>query len=169
VTGTFRHEDERHVYAIGQVYEKSMPGYHIYTPLQRPNGDWLLINRGWVPEDKKAPASRAQAQVAGDVTVTGILRLSRERAAFAAPHQPEENIWFAPNIGRLSESLGYALMPVIIDAGPDQNPGGWPQGGTTRVTMPNDHLQYALTWYGLALTALVVYGLYVKKARQRRE
>jgi surfeit locus 1 family protein len=52
------------------------------------------------------------------------------------------------------------VAPFIVDADATANPGGWPKGGQTRLAIPNDHLTYALTWFGLALTLLGVVGAY---------
>jgi surfeit locus 1 family protein len=52
------------------------------------------------------------------------------------------------------------VAPYYIDSDATPNPGGWPLGGRTRLTLANDHLQYALTWFGLALTLVGVFGTF---------
>jgi surfeit locus 1 family protein len=53
--------------------------------------------------------------------------------------------------------------PFYIDADKTPNPGGWPQGGVTNLELPNDHLQYAITWFSLAIALVVIYVLYHRK------
>jgi surfeit locus 1 family protein len=57
----------------------------------------------------------------------------------------------------LEHALGLPLLPLVIEADERPNPGGLPVGGLTRITLTNNHLQYAVTWYGLALTLVAVY------------
>lgn len=163
VTGHFRHQDERYVYAIG--HRNAVPGYHVITPLVRQDGPWVLVNRGWVPADLIDPESRAQGQVAGLVTIAGIARPGRAGGLFTPPDEPARRVFYAPRIEALGAGLAAPVLPLIVEAGPAPNPGGWPQGGVTRLDIPNDHLQYALTWYGLAMVMAVVALLAWRRAR----
>jgi surfeit locus 1 family protein len=52
------------------------------------------------------------------------------------------------------------LVPVFLEAGAAPNPDGLPIGGQTRVNLPNDHLQYAITWFALAVGLAVIYVVY---------
>jgi surfeit locus 1 family protein len=144
VSGRFDHAGEQYFYAThdGQV------GYHVYTPLIMADGRVLFVNRGFVPEDLKDPAKRAEGQIAGEVHVTGLYRreLTDLRAMAVAANIPE---------GRLEH--------FFLDADATPNPGGWPKGGVTQVDLPNNHLSYAVTWYGLAATLLVVSVLAIRR------
>jgi surfeit locus 1 family protein len=60
----------------------------------------------------------------------------------------------------MAKASGIQVPPVLIEADGTPNPGGWPLGGQTRVEFPNDHLQYAITWFGLALALSAVYLTY---------
>ena len=64
------------------------------------------------------------------------------------------------DVPAIAGAAGVAVAPVLIEADATPNPGGWPLGGQTRVDFPNDHLQYAVTWFGLALALLGVYLVY---------
>ena len=62
----------------------------------------------------------------------------------------------------MAQSIGLSadeVLPFFIDADDAPNPGGLPVGGVTRISFPNDHLQYAITWYGLATVLAVIVGL----------
>jgi len=155
VRGHFDHA--REVQVFGQDLE-GVPGYFIYTPLVREDGPAVIINRGFVPEALKDPAARPEGQVSGEVTVDGLVRLTRTANIFQPANVPASGDWF---VASLDEMAGYmdegAVAPVFIDAGPAPNPGVWPRGGETRITFRNPHLGYALTWYGLAAALLAVY------------
>ena len=65
-----------------------------------------------------------------------------------------------------AEAFGIATLPVWIDSNGLENPAAWPKGGTTRLEFNNRHLEYALTWFGLAATLLVVFLAFSLKGRQ---
>ena len=167
VTGRFHHENEAHVYTI--VSEKpgryAGPGYWVMTPLELASGDFVIVNRGFVPVDRKDPSTRQEGQVDGPVTITGLLRMAEEGGYFAPDNDPARDAWFRRDPAQIAQARGLARAAnFTIDADATPNPGGLPQGGDTRVVFTNNHLQYAVTWFGLAL-ALV--GVFVAFARQR--
>jgi surfeit locus 1 family protein len=60
-----------------------------------------------------------------------------------------------------------AVAPFFLEAEKGLVPGGWPEGGQTRLDIPNNHLQYAITWFLLAVALLVIYGLYLRAMRRK--
>lgn len=163
VTGRFLHEKELY---LGARSMKGNPGYQVVTPFlvagreDRP----VLVNRGWVPLAEKAPSRRPHGQVAGTVTVEGYLRAPAPRGWFTPDNEPARNFWFYVDPPAMAAAAGLAhVAPFLIEAGPAPNPGGFPIGGQTRIDLPNDHLQYALTWFALAVTGAAVYVLYHRK------
>ena len=157
VAGRFRHDMEIHLLARDRF---GRLGYQIATPLERPEGGHVMVLRGWVPNDRKDPASRAEGQVAGPVTVTGIVRLPWRPGWFTPDNDPAKNVWFWPDRDAMQRFVGVAFPALLVEADAMPNPGGLPQGGQTRVDIPNDHLQYALTWYGFAVALAVIYVLW---------
>ncbi len=177
VTGTFDHGRERHLYAPTSASQ----GWHIYT-LLIPEGGLppIFVNRGWVPAELKDPSKRAEGQVTGPVTITGLVRLPQPKTWFAPENDFAGNRWYWRDLGAMqwgpqgppsplqfNADKSQAFAPFSLDADATvQNPGGWPKGGTTEINIPNNHLQYVVTWYGLAATLLVVFAVF---ARQRLE
>jgi surfeit locus 1 family protein len=156
VRGTLRHDLEQ---LFGASGHGGQVGHHVLTPLLRPDGSALLVDRGWVPADKAHPAARREGQVEGAVTITGIARYRGENTAnwFTPANQPGQGMWFSYDLPALEQALGLALLPVVVEADDRPNPGGLPVGGLTHIELTNNHLQYAITWYGLALTLVAVY------------
>ena len=135
------------------------------TPLVRRDGPPVLVNRGWVPKDRKEPASRSPGQVAGEVSVDGIARVSQVRTGWLSgmipDNQPDRNLWFTMDLPAMAAALGLPeVAPLYVEAGPAPNPGTYPLGGQTRVSLPNDHLQYAATWFLLAIALAVIYVVF---------
>ena len=156
VQGTFRHDLEQLYGASGRGGQL---GHHVLTPLVRPDGTALLVDRGWVPADRSHPATRREGQPAGPVAIAGIARYRGEDTSnwFTPANQPDQAMWFSYDIAALGRAVGLPLLPVVVEADDRPNPGGLPIGGLTHIQLPNDHLQYAITWYGLALTLVAVY------------
>jgi surfeit locus 1 family protein len=155
-SGRFRHDLEQ---LFGASARDGEFGHHVLAPLVRADGAAVLVDRGWVPADRAHPAARREGQIEGSVTVTGIARHRGDDKAgwFTPDNKPESLMWFSYDLPALEQALGLPLLPVVVEADDRPNPGSLPIGGRTRIELPNNHLQYAVTWYGLALTLLGVY------------
>ncbi len=146
-------------------------GWHIITPFEAANGRVWLINRGWVPDDRRDPASRSESWHREEVTVTGIARLPTAPGPFTPTNDPATDHWYwydLPAMIRAVEMQSPPLMEQIlsaaetrwiIEADATATPGTLPQGGITTLQIPNNHRQYALTWFTLAAMLLVFFVL----------
>jgi surfeit locus 1 family protein len=167
VQGEFRHDLEQ---LFGVAAIDGRVGHHVLTPLVRPDGVAVLIDRGWVPADQAHPAARRAGQVEGPVRIAGTLRYrGDDRPGWFTPdNRPEQGLWYWYDLGALERALGLQLLPVVVEADATPNPGGLPIGGRTRTELSNNHLQYAITWYGLAAGLLVIWVSFgLARGRQR--
>ncbi len=162
VVGTFDHAHE--LYLGPRVYDKH-PGFHVLTPLRLADGAVLLVNRGWVPEDLRDPAKRPDGQLTGEQAVRGVVLTPSEPNAFTPDNEPANNLWFYVDLAAMGEAVGAELLPYILASDDTEVPGGVPIGGQGRLHIKNDHLQYAITWYSLAVVLLVIYVLYHRRPR----
>jgi len=162
VRGRFLHAKE--LYVLNRTH-KSVVGVHVITPLQRraiDGGGVVLINRGWVPHDRQKASTRPDGQVSGDVKITGIVRLGvTARGKFTPANDAARGHWYAPAPLAMAQAVKVDAPDLIVEAGGAANRGGLPIGGQTLTTLVNNHLSYALTWFGLALALIVVYLVYV--------
>jgi len=156
VAGMFRHDLEQ---LFGARTYRGRLGHHVLTPLQRTDGSVVLVDRGWVPADRTHPATRREGQTPDPVVITGIVRYRGvdEAGWFTPANQPETRMWYRYDMPAFERALDLELLPVVIEADDRANPGGLPVGGLTRIAWTNNHLQYVVTWYGLALTLVAVY------------
>jgi len=149
-TGVFRHDRETLVQAVTD----RGPGFWVLTPLETP-GFILLVNRGFVPKDRRDATSRAAGNVAGTVTVTGLLRVTEPGGAFLRSNDLVANRWFSRDVEAIAKARGLSnVAPYFIDADASPNPGSYPVGGLTVVRFPDNHLVYALTWFALCALSL---------------
>jgi len=166
LVGRFQHEQERHLYAIMQ----SQAGWRIITPLVTSSGDVVLVDRGFVPDALKEPSARSQGQIDGVVELIGLGRAPGQRNAFTPDNDLARNRWFWRDLPGLAAALpaeqAARVAPFIVEAEAEPVPGGWPRGGVTRLVIANRHLEYALTWYGLAVTLFLI-AVFFTRARMR--
>lgn len=163
VQGTFEHANEVRLF---RPLEEARGPYHglgdlILTPLRLPSGAVVIVNRGFVPEDRADPGTRAAGQVEGPVTVTGLMREPEARNPFTPADDPKGKLWFTRDPASVAAALGLdRVAPFSVDADASAIPGGLPQGGETVLSLPNNHLSYALTWFGLGGGLVLVYLAY---------
>jgi len=161
IAGTFEHGKEFHLAARSL---KNKVGLQVVTPLRTDEGRIVLFNRGWTPSEKKEPAKRVEGQTAGRVELTGIVRRSQKPGQFTPENAPDKNVWFHVDVPLMRKLAGAPpdsrLDTFFLDADAAPNPGGVPIGGQTRLDIPNDHMQYAITWFLLALALAGVYLAY---------
>ncbi|WLS04668.1 SURF1 family protein [Shinella oryzae] len=166
VSGVFANNRERHFFATW----RGQTGYYVYTPLQLADGRFLFVNRGFVPYEAKEPEMRKQGQLTGEQTVTGLARarLAEKPSSIVPENDLAKNIFYWKDLDAMAASTGIAadrLVPFFIDAGDAPNPKGLPIGAVTQFDLPNNHLQYAVTWYGLAaaLVGVALYAVFRRK------
>lgn len=167
-TGEFLHEAERHFFATWQ----GQSGFYIYTPLQLADGRAIFVNRGFVPYDNKEPATRPQGQTGGEGTVNGLARNPlTEKPSFIVPdNQPQQNLFYWKDLEAMAASAGLPAgtqaVPFFLDADNAASNVGLPVGGVTMIGLPNSHLQYALTWFGLAGALAAVFVAWLGKRHE---
>lgn len=160
--GVFLHDRE----TLPQAATALGAGYWVMTPLRTDQGFTVLINRGFVPPERRDPAMRAGA--GGEQTVTGLLRVTEPRGGFLRANDPASNRWRSRDVEAIARARGLdAVAPYFIDAELGPDPAAWPRGGLTVIRFPNSHLVYALTWFGMALLSLAGMVLVVRDRRRR--
>jgi surfeit locus 1 family protein len=169
VGGRFLDQAEAHVFTVLSAPRGPYGGmgYLVMTPLETTDGWIVYVNRGFVPEDRKDPTTRPDGQIGGEeLEVIGLLRAPRSPTLLSAGDDTAGNVWFSRDPALFAAWGGLAaerVAPYTIDISFDPGlVGGLPQGGETLVQFPNNHLGYALTWFGLAGGLAAVFVIFAR-------
>lgn len=157
LTGTFDHDKE--IYLVAHSLRGNL-GYHILTPMHLQDGRWVIVNRGWVPQNLRDGASRPEGQLKGVVTLTGVARKAQKQGWLVPDNDPANNTWFYVDPRQIGAALGIDVLPIVVVADKTDVPGIYPLGGQVRITIANNHLSYAITWFSLALVLAVIYVIW---------
>jgi len=158
--GHFLNDKEAHVVASTE----RGPGYWVLTPFALENGTFVIVNRGFVPGDRRETSARSEGQIAGETSVTGLLRLSEASSWILRRNDPAHDRWYRRDPREIGDARGLSnVAPFFIDADATPNPGGWPLGGMTRVQFSNSHLVYAVTWFALAVMAALATAYVIRE------
>ncbi|MBI2255126.1 MAG: SURF1 family protein [Proteobacteria bacterium] len=153
--------DHAHEFLMPARSQNGNVGFWVVTPFHLVVGGDVLVNRGWVPDGFQDPKQRMGGQLAGDVSLDGILRLPQVKSWFQPDNEPEKNRWFYLSPAEMAKASGLPFRTdLYLDAVKTEIPGNYPLGGQTRIQLPNDHLQYAITWGALALALAVIYAIH---------
>jgi surfeit locus 1 family protein len=174
-TAQFDHAAEALIYGAASAFrpDVSGPGDWVFTPARLADGRIVIVNRGFVPEGRTNSKSRAEGQVAGPVTITGALRWPDTRHWFTPKDDAAHNLFFNRDPQAIAAAKGLdanglgAVAPFYVEQEAPVPPGGLPRPGKIVVNLPNNHLQYVITWYGLAAALAGVYLTWVFGARRR--
>jgi surfeit locus 1 family protein len=167
----FENDQEALVFAGASAFRPDVTGtgYWAFTPARLAGGVRVVVNRGFVPEANKDPATRAAGHLAGPVDIVGVLRWPEHGGWFTPAGEPARNLWFARDHLAIAAAKGWGnVAPFYVEQEAPVPPGGDPLPGKLVVNLPNNHLQYALTWFGLAAVLAAVFAAFVR-ARRREE
>ena len=174
LSGRFLHESEAHVFtnlADPPAGSFGGPGYDVLTLFAGSGGGLVLVDRGFVPPERRNATTRPDGQIEGATEITGFIRRPERRTYLDAADNPAINYFSIRDpkaiiAAKLSASALAALGPVgdafYIDQTAPVPKGGLPQPNQLQVNIPNNHLQYALTWWGLALVFAVMFVLFLR-------
>lgn len=149
----FEPDREALVYASATAFRPDVngPGYWVFAPARLAGGGVVMVNRGFVPEGRQDPLSRPAGEVSGPLHIVGAMRWPDARHWFTPGDDPAHNLWFTRDPAAMAAAKGLGpVAPFYVEQETPAPPGGLPQPGKLVVSLPDNHLQYALTWFGLA-------------------
>jgi len=167
VAGTFDYSKEIYFFTTDR---KGASGWNIHSPFMLDNGKVLIVNRGFVYFSEKDVEQRLTAKSKQEQEIMGLVRVPFvEKPGSFPDNNLKKREFYWRDLSTIYESLNIPQVnqvPVILDMNEIPVPAsvtkeGWPTGGTTIISFTNNHLQYAVTWFGLALTLLGVGGFFL--------
>ncbi len=159
------------VYSAGSALRADVngPGYWVFAPARLAGGSIVIVNRGFVPIDRKDPATRAQGATHGSVDIIGIVRWPETRGSFTPADDLKDNVWYLRDIAAMAAAKQWTnVAPFYVEQESPVPAGGLPLPGKLQVNLPDNHLQYAITWFGLALALAGVYVVWLAGRLRRR-
>ncbi len=157
LVGRFDHAQEVYWYAGAHQFET---GVHVITPFILQDGSIVLVNRGFVPERLHKPSTRVKGQIEGIVSVSGLMRWPSERTRFEMADNFDKRLWFVKDLPSMAAYLNIDVAPFFVELDAKSSALGGPKGAQTLVHFSNRHLEYAMTWYGLGLTLVIIFSLW---------
>jgi surfeit locus 1 family protein len=167
----FENDKEALVYATASAFRPDISGqgFWVFTPARLEDGSLVVVNRGFVPNDLSNSATRPAGQISGIVETAGAMRWADARHWFTPNDDPIHNLWFLRDPATIAAAKGWAhVSPFYVEEETPMPPGGLPRPGRLVVNLPDNHLQYAITWYGLALVLAVVFVTWAFSSSARR-
>jgi len=163
--GRFDHSGERYLFSV----RDREAGWQVVTPLITRDRRLVLVDRGFVPESLKQPEKRLPGQIGGETRTEGLLRKHRRPGLFTPANRPDENIWYWPDVAAMLASLdarpGLRPSSYLVQELPSHGAALWPRAQRPNpAAIPNNHLQYALTWFALALILAIMTFMVIRKA-----
>ena len=157
------------VWAVGSALRDDVkgPGVFVFTPARTPQGEVILVNRGFVADQKPTGDTKRPPPVEGPAEITGILRWPEPKGwELTASYDKGAQLWFVRDPQAMAQEYGWQrVAPFYIERESQQPSDGLPPPGPLKPNVPNNHLQYAVTWYGLAAVLLGVFGFWLRSRR----
>ena len=137
--------------------------YRVISPFEMSDGRRIMVDRGWIkPDQKDTPRVAMFAEIEGN------LHWPKEIDSYTPENDVAGNIWFARDVPQMAEALNAAPILVVLSKTSETDPAVTPMP-VTSAGIPNDHLNYAVTWYGLALVWLVMTLYYLRRMRAKHK
>ncbi|MCE8000424.1 MAG: SURF1 family protein [Rhodobiaceae bacterium] len=152
LSGAFDAGVEFHWLATSEAYGI---GYLIFAPFTLQDGRKVMVNRGFIPSPLKEDIAN---RLGGTASFEAIARVPEMPGALDATNDITANIWFTRDTAAMADLAGGGdYLPIYLEKLGEVAEEDWPKPGAAKVTLVNNHLDYALTWYGLALVLVVIY------------
>lgn len=164
VQGEFDHQKELYFYNRRGKDQ----GYDVVVPFTLKDGTQIYVNRGFVPMEKRDPATRVSPLSKGTLGIEAVIVPKEERALFAPDNNAGKNVWFSTDFDAMNKVLNIDAKPIMLRVTGKFQSNVYPIPAEMHPKIYNNHLAYAITWYSLAIVLLVIYIIYKRKPEPRR-
>jgi surfeit locus 1 family protein len=169
IHGNFDHAHNFYLYT-GPIAFKGEAGYRLFTPFHCASAGTLLVDRGWIPADYRATPEKIYTPK-GHTSIEGTLMTGEHPALFTPTNDAERNLWYWVDLPTMGKLANANLPPLYLMQSPESEREAvysrYPLGRAISHSIRNDHLQYAITWFGIAIAAIVIYAVYAYQKKHR--
>ena len=152
--GKIDYDKQIYLYSLN---DKGAPGFDLINPIMIDNKSFL-INRGWIPKNQKGRKFETNSE-----NFTAILKQKSKFNYFKPENDLTNNYWFTLKDEDLSKFAGKIFSKYIIYPNDRLNDQSLPYQKNITTNISNNHLKYALTWFSLAISILLIYLYFRKK------
>jgi surfeit locus 1 family protein len=171
-SATYESHQDAMVYSSGSAIrdDVSGPGTWAFLPSRLPTGETVVINAGFVQNTMQDRGQQDRAVVrlvtGAPVTLTGYIRFPEAAGALTPRENIAKRLWFTRDHPAIARALGWGeVAPFYIDLEQPVPESGIPKPGPLEVHLKDDHLQYAITWFGLAGAVVIAFGVWMRGQR----
>ena len=169
-TATYELRLDAMVYSSGSAIRTDIsgPGTWAFIPARLPGGETLAINAGFVPntmQDRNVQ-DRAVAQLitGKPVAMTGYIRFPETGGILTPDVEHAKRLWFARDHLAMAQAFGWdKVAPFYVDLEAPVPPNGIPKPGSLQVQLRDEHMQYAVTWFTLAVAVVIAFGVWWRR------
>jgi cytochrome oxidase assembly protein ShyY1 len=172
-TATYRQLPDAMVYSSGSTVREDIsgPGTWAFMPAALPGGEIVVINTGFAQNtmQDRAQQDRTVTRLitAEPAMLTGYIRFPEKAGVLTPPENLAKRLWFARDHLAMARALGWGeVAPFYIDLEEPVPASGIPKPGPLEVHLKDDHLQYAITWFGLAGAVMIAFGVWLRGQRR---
>jgi len=169
-TATYDARLDAMVYSSGSAIRSDIsgPGTWAFLPARLPDGETVAVNAGFVPNtmQDRAVQDRAVARLVtgSPVAMTGYIRFPEATGMLTPDVEHAKRLWFARDHLAMAQTLGWNRgAPFYIDLETPVPPSGIPKPGPLQVQLRDEHMQYAITWFSLALAVVIAFGVWLRR------
>jgi surfeit locus 1 family protein len=163
--GEYLHDKEMYLFT-GSLSARGPSGYNILTPFKTSQGRYILVDRGWVGAERKSPDTRPETLTSGSVDLVAMIHKGERPGRFTPDNDVVKNLWFWIDIDAIKSYAGVPMENIYVRLLKTKGEVTFPIAGDATIKVRNDHLQYAITWYTLAVILIVIYFLYSRKLKE---
>jgi cytochrome oxidase assembly protein ShyY1 len=171
-TATYEQSLDAMVYSSGSAIRPDIsgPGTWAFLPARLPDGETVAVNAGFVPNtmQERSVQDRAVAQLitGKPVAMTGYIRFPEAAWMLTPDVEHAKRLWFARDHLAMAQALGWdKVAPFYIDLETPEPQSGIPKPGPLQVNLRDDHMQYALTWFTLAVAVVIAFFVWMRRQR----
>lgn len=156
------------VFASGSALRSDVSGLgaFVFAPVRLMSDEIVVVDRGFLPDGQRA-AREFAADDNAPLSLTGYLRFPEAPGVFTPRPDLVKRLWFARDSLGMATNLGWGkVAPFYVDLESPAPPTGWPKPAALEVHLRDQHLQYAITWFGLAVVVAAAFAFWLRSQRR---